>query len=323
MGRPPPSLDPAAGPIAAVVGPTGSGKTELALALAGRFPVEILVADSRQVYRGMDVGTAKPDAAARAAVAHHLLDLVAPGEPFNVAAWADGARRLLPEIHARGRLPLAVGGTGLYLAALLDGYAFGPAPDPNHRARLRGELAAAGVEALAGRLRVVDPIAAARTDLRNPRRVARALERSEASRSGEPAAPATRPWPGPLRVLGIDRPTDVLNRRIDERAAWLFANGLLDEVRSLLDAGHDPHRAPLTGHGYGEAARYLAGEWSLEEAVTVTARRTRQYAKRQRTWFRRDPRIVWLAAGDGAGDDPALVEGAARLLEELVPGRLT
>lgn len=306
-----------------MVGPTGSGKTELALALAGRFPVEILVADSRQVYRGMVVGTAKPDGAARAAVPHHLLDLVAPGEPFSVADWADAARRLLPEIHARRRLPLAVGGSGLYLAALLDGYAFGPAPDPDHRARLRGELAAAGVEALASRLRLVDPVAAARTDLRNPRRVARALERSAATRDGEPTAPATRPWAGPIRVLGIDRPTDVLNRRIDERAARLFANGLLDEVRSLLDAGHDPHRAPLTGHGYGEAARYLAGEWSLEEAVAVTARRTRQYAKRQRTWFRRDPRIVWLAAGDGAGDDPALVDGAARLLAELVPGRLS
>ena len=305
------------GPIAAVVGPTGSGKTELALALAARFPIEILVADSRQVFRGMDIGTAKPDARARAAVPHHLIDLVAPGEPFNVAAWADEARRLVPEVRSRGRLPLVVGGSGLYLAALLDGYSFGPAPRPEHRTQLNAELATAGIAVLADRLRRVDPSTAGRIDLRNPRRVSRALERAVAS-DGHPAtAPGARPWHGPVRLIGISRPTAVLNRRIDERARWLFANGLVEEVRGLLAAGHDPRRAPLTGHGYGEAARYLAGEWSLEEAVAVTARRTRQYAKRQRTWFRRDPRIVWLDAGDGPGDRPPLVAEAGRLLEEL------
>ena len=300
-----------------MVGPTGSGKTELSLALAGRFPAEILVADSRQVYRGMDIGTAKPDASARAAVPHHLLDLVDPGEPFSVAAWADAARRVLPEIATRGRLPLVVGGSGLYLAALLDGYAFGGPPLPKLREELRRELATAGVGALADRLRAVDPSAAARTDLRNPRRVERAIERALAAGADPIARPSAQRWTGPAVLIGIERPTGVLNRRIEERAAWLFAHGLLDEVRRLLEGGLDPTRAPLTGHGYGEAARYLMGEWSLEEAVAVTARRTRQYAKRQRTWFRRDPRIVWLAAGEGAGDDPALVGEAARLLEGL------
>ena len=261
----------------------------------------------------MDIGTAKPDAEARKAVPHHLLDLVTPGEPFSVAAWADAARRLVPEVQARGRLPLVVGGGGLYLAALLDGYTFGPAPCPEQRAELNQELATAGVGALAARLAGIDPATAARTDLRNPRRVARALERA-AGPAGE-ATPLTRPWSGPTMVLGIGRPTEVLNRRIDERAAWLFANGLVEEVRALLDAGHDPGKPPLTSHGYGEAARYLAGEWSLEEAVSVTARRTRQYAKRQRTWFRRDRRIVWLAAGDGPADDPGLVAEAATQLE--------
>jgi tRNA dimethylallyltransferase len=118
--------------------------------------------------------------------------------------------------------------------------------------------------------------------------------------------------------IGISRPREVLHRRIDERAAWLFAHGLLEEVRALLDAGHDPLRAPLTSHGYSEAARYLAGEWSLDEAVAITARRTRQYAKRQTTWFGRDRRIVWIAAGDLPGDDPALVEEADRLLRALL-----
>jgi tRNA dimethylallyltransferase len=302
-------------PIAAIVGPTGSGKTELSLALAGRLPIEILVADSRQIYRGMDIGTAKPDTAARAAVPHHLIDLVMPGEPFSVAAWVAAARRLVPEIGARGRLPLLVGGSGLYVAALLDGYAFGAPPPPALRAQLQDELAAAGVGALADRLRAIDPSGAAHTDLRNPRRVERAIERAIARLDGE--APPSAAWPGAVAMLGISRPSEVLNRRIDERARWLLANGLLDEVRALLDAGHDPQRAPLTSHGYGEAARYLAGEWSLDEAVEVTARRTRQYAKRQRTWFRRDHRIAWLEAGDRAADDPSLVEAAERILRML------
>jgi tRNA dimethylallyltransferase len=302
-------------PIAAIVGPTGTGKTELALALAGRLPVEILVADSRQVYRGMDIGTAKPDAAARALVPHHLIDLVTPGEPFSVAAWAATARRLVPQIAARGRLPLVVGGSGLYVAALLDGYAFGAPPRPALRAQLQDELAAAGVGALAMRLRAVDPSAAERTDLRNSRRVERAIERAIAGRGAEAAA--STPWAGSVAMLGISRPIAVLNRRIDERARWLFANGLIDEVRALLEAGHDPRHAPLTSHGYGEAARYLAGEWSLDEAVRVTARRTRQYAKRQRTWFRRDQRIAWIEADDQASDDPDLLEAAERLLRTL------
>jgi len=308
------------GPIAAIVGPTGSGKSELALALAARLPIEILVADSRQVYRGMDIGTAKPDARARAAVPHHLIDLVAPGEPFSVAAWAGEARRVVAEVNGRGRLPLVVGGSGLYLAALLDGYAFGPAPRPEHRLRLNEEFVTAGVGVLADRLRTVDPSGAARTDLRNPRRVARALERAASTGGGGASAPAAQPWEGAVRLIGISRPTEVLNRRIDERARWLFANGLVDEVRGLLEAGHDPRRSPLTGHGYGEAAHYLAGEWSLEEAVAVTARRTRQYAKRQRTWLRRDAQIVWLDAGDAPGDEPALVAEAGRLLKELLSG---
>ena len=299
-------------PIAGIVGPTGSGKSALALALARRVPVEILVADSRQVYRGMDVGTAKPDAAARAAVPHHLLDLVAPGERFSVAAWATAARCMVPEVAGRGRLPLVVGGSGLYVAALLDGYVFGAQPDPDQRARLNEELAALGVAALAARLHASDPEAASRIDLRNPRRVTRALERT--ARVGIAARTLAQPWKGPIRLVGISRPTHVLNRRIDARARLLFENGLLDEVRRLLAAGHDPRRAPLTGHGYGEAARHLAGEWSLEEAMAVTATRTRQYAKRQRTWFRRDPRIAWLDAQDAPGDDPALVKAAVRLV---------
>ena len=305
-------------PIGAVLGPTGSGKTDLSLALAGRVSAEILVADSRQVYRGMDIGTAKPDATARASATHHLVDLVDVGEPFTVAEWVAEARRLLPEIAARGRLPLVVGGSGLQVDALLEGYAFDLPPQPERRAQLSAELAAAGVGALASRLHQLDPAAAGRIDLRNPRRVTRALERVAAAGGGAAPTPAAQPWPGRVARIGISRPREVLYRRIDERAAWLFAHGLLDEVQRLLAAGHDPRRAPLTSHGYSEAAHYLAGEWSLDEAVAMTARRTRQYAKRQATWFGRDRRIAWIAAGDLPGDDPGLVEEADRLLRALL-----
>jgi len=305
-------------PIAVIVGPTGSGKTDLALALARRLPIEILVADSRQVYRGMNIGTAKPDAAARAAVPHHLLDLVDPNEPFSVADWVAEARDLLPQIASRGGLPLLVGGSGLYLDALLDGYAFDHVPQAAQRAQLAVELAAVGVGPLADRLSVVDPSTARRIDLHNPRRVTRALERAAAAGGGAVPPPTARPWPGRVARIGLSRPREVLYRRIDERAGWLFANGLLDEVRALLEAGHDPRRAPLTGHGYGEAARHLAGESSLEEAVEVTARRTRQYAKRQSTWFGRDRRIVWISADDLPGDDAGLVDEADRMLRALL-----
>lgn len=305
-------------PIAAIVGPTASGKTDLALAVARGLPVEILVADSRQVYRGMDLGTAKPDAAARAATPHHLLDLADPDEPFSIIDWVARARALVPEVAARGRLPVVVGGTGLYVSALLDGYELpGQAPPPELRGRLVAELETSGLPPLAARLARVDPAAAARTDLRNPRRVLRALERVEAAGAGAPAAGAA-PYPGRIAMLGLSRPTDVLRARIDARVAWMFSHGLLDEVRRLLDAGYDADLSPMTGHGYREAARVLAGEWDMARAIEVTARHTRQYAKRQLTWLRRDARIVWLPAGALAADDPALVERAVDLLQALL-----
>ena len=312
--RPPPPP-----PIAAVVGPTASGKTDLALALATRLPVEILVADSRQVYRGMDLGTAKPDAAARAAVPHHLLDLADPHEAFSVVDWVERARALVPEVAARGRLPLVVGGTGLYLTALLDGYELPGQPPPAElRNRLVAELEADGLPPLAARLQRVDPAAAARTDLRNPRRVLRALERVEAADGGAAPTAGAAPYPGRIAVLGISRPPDVLRARIDARVAWMFANGLLDEVRSLIAAGYDASLSPMTGHGYREATRVLAGEWDLARAIEVTARHTRQYAKSQLTWLCRDARIVWLPAGDLPAADPPLVEQAVDLLRALL-----
>ena len=305
-------------PLLGVVGPTASGKTDLALALARLLPVEILVADSRQVYRGMDIGTAKPDAAARAAVPHHLLDLADPDEPVTVAQWVSAARALLPDIAARGRLPLLVGGTGLYVSALVDGHDYESQPwSPEVRAQLAARLEAEGLETLAAELAALAPERAAVTDLRNSRRVVRALERALAG--GGDAAPRAAPHAGRVALIGMSRPRDVLYRRIDERARRLFeADGLLEEMTSLLARGFDRDLRPMTGHGYREAAHHLAGEWSLEEAIAVTARRTRQYAKRQLTWFRRDARILWLQAGDRPADDPGIVRDAARVLHAAI-----
>ena len=299
-------------PILGVVGPTASGKTDLALALARRLPVELLVADSRQVVRHMDVGTAKPDARARASVPHHLLDLVDPDEPFSVALWLGAAKRTAEEVIARGRLPMLVGGTGLYVEALLAGHDYtAQGWSPEVRAVLAERLGSQGLEPLAAELEALDPGLASRTDLRNPRRVLRALERAV----GGGAMPAGDPWPGRVALVGLSRPREELYRRIDVRARWLFTDGgLLDEVRELLAAGYGPELRPMSGHGYREAAAVLAGEEALGDAIETTARRTRQYAKRQLSWFRREPRIMWIGAGARDGDDPAVVDEAERLL---------
>ena len=289
------------------MGPTASGKSEFALAVAGRLAVEVIVADSRQVYRGMDVGTAKPDAAARAAVPHHLIDLADPDEAFTVADWVDRARRLVPQIASRGRLPLVVGGTGLYVSALLDGHDYAAQPwSPEVRARLTSELESEGLAPLVARLGRLDPEAIGRIDVRNSRRVLRALERAEVGGGG--VAPRATRYGGPASLFGLERPRDVLYRRIDKRARAMFVDGgLLDEVRRLLDAGYTADLSPMSGHGYREAAAHLAGELSLDEAVELTARRTRQYAKRQLSWFGRDPRVRWLSAGDGPADAEPIV----------------
>lgn len=277
------------------------------MAVAKHIQVEILVADSRQVYRGMDVGTAKPDAAARAAVPHHLIDLVEPDQPFTVADWVGRARAVLPEIAARGRVPLLVGGTGLYVSALVDGHDYAVAGhDPDLRATLADVLERQGMASLASRLVETAPALAASIDLQNPRRVLRALERSRLRRAG----PAATPYRGRIVLVGLERPRDVLFRRIDQRAGALFASGLLDEVSALVRAGYGAELRPMTGHGYAEAMRHLMGEWTLDQAIEVTARRTRQYAKRQLTWFRRQVAVTWLEAGERPGDAGPLVAEA-------------
>jgi tRNA dimethylallyltransferase len=283
--------------------------------------MEILVADSRQVYRGMDIGTAKVGATERRRVPHHLLDIVDPDQPFTVADWVAQARPLVPEIAGRGALPMVVGGTGLYVSALVDGFDFAAQPwSPEVRERLAEELETDGLNVLAGRLSRLDPETAARTDLRNPRRVLRALERAEVAGGGATYTVRSEPWPGHLGILGLRRPLAVLDRRIGERASWMFANGLLDETRALLERGLDPSRSPLGSHGYAEAIRHLVGESSVEEAIAATARRVRRYARRQLSWFGRDRRILWLDAEDRPADDPDLLRQGSDLLRRLTLG---
>ena len=291
------------------------------MALARRQPIEIVVADSRQVFRGMDVGTAKPDRAARDEVPHHQLDLADPDEPFSVARWVDGARQAVGQIWMSGRLPVVVGGTGLYVAALVDGHDYAALPwDPELRERLDARFAVEGLAPLAERL------AGARPGDRGTHRPAQPATRAAGARAGRgwwgSGARRRRPYPGPVALVALDRPRADLYRRIDERARWMFTEGgLLDEVRRLLDAGYAPDLRPMSGHGYAEAARHLAGEWSLDQAVEVTARRTRQYAKRQLSWFRRDARVTWILAGDDPADTPAIVDDVASRAAQLVVGR--
>ncbi len=260
----------------------------------------------------MDIGTAKPSAAERRRVPHHLIDLVAPDTPFTVADWTARARALLPEIASRGRLPVIVGGTGLYVTALLDGFDFGvQAWSPKTRRRLAAELEGLGLAPLARRLTALAPRIAAATDLHNPRRVLRALERAEL---GDTAPPRARPIPGPLTIIALQRPREVLAGRIEQRAKRMFARGLLDETQRLLDAGYPVSLPSMSGHGYAEAVALLAASLSRDDAVAATTRRTRQYAKRQLSWFGRDSRITWLPAGEGADGDPSLVQAALHLL---------
>ena len=283
--------------VLAVVGPTAVGKSALAMELGARMPIEIVSCDSLMVYAGMDVGTGKPTAADRAAVPHHLLDVVSPAEPFHAARWADLARAAIAGIVTRGRTPVIVGGTGLYLRALTGGLFEAPPPDPLIRARHRAEADAAGVEALHARLRVVDPETAARILPRDLVRISRALEVfeqtgrpiSELRRQAEPAAPLS------AATVVIDPPLGDLRPRIDRRFDAMIAGGLLEEVRALRAAfGVDAR--PLQALGYRQMGDFLDGRCSFDEAVAAAKAATAAYARRQRTFFKKQPAAAWRAS---------------------------
>ena len=292
------------GTVVALVGPTAAGKSGLSLALADALDGEVVNADSMQLYRGMDIGTAKLTAVERAAVPHHVLDIWEVTAPASVAEYQRLARTAVDDILARGRTPLLVGGSGLYVRAVLEDFDF-PGTDPAVRARLEAELAAAGPAPLHARLRATDPTAAGLILPSNGRRIVRALEVIELT--GAPFA-ASLPDPRPVYPavsIGLDLDTAVLDERIAVRIDQMWAAGLVDEVRTLADRGLREGRTASRALGYQQVLAYLADECAEEQARAETIRATRRFIRRQRTWFRRDPAVRWLDAAD-----PRLVEAA-------------
>ena len=283
-----------------ICGPTAVGKTGVGIAVAGALKGEVISADSMQVYRGMDIGTAKPTAAERAAVPHHLIDVVAPDEPFDAAHFTRLARPLVRALHAAGTVPVVVGGTGLYLKALLSGL-FDAAPvDPEVRRRLAAEAQAAGVPALHARLGEVDPATAARLHPNDRVRILRALEVHAST--GRPLSALQREHrfrdaPFAALKIGLTLERGALYERIDRRVDVMVADGLEAEVRGLMARGYDPGLKSMQSIGYSHMAALVAGTVDRAECLRTLKRDTRRFAKRQMTWFRADPGIAWLDPG--------------------------
>nr|WP_238425969.1 tRNA (adenosine(37)-N6)-dimethylallyltransferase MiaA [Micromonospora parastrephiae] len=296
------------GTVVAVVGPTAAGKSALSIALAHALDGEVVNADSMQLYRGLDIGTAKLTPAERDGVPHHLLDIWDVTEPVSVAEYQRLARAAVDDILSRGRVPLLVGGSGLYVRAVLERFEF-PGTDPALRERLERELAEVGPAPLYARLRAADPAAAEGILPGNGRRIVRALEVIELT--GAPFT-ASLPQPTPYYPsvqLGVDLETGLLDERIASRVDRMWADGLVAETRELVGRGLAEGRTASRALGYQQVLRLLAGELTESQAHDETVRATRRFVRRQRSWFRRDPRIRWLDAAE-----PDLIEAALRLV---------
>ena len=302
-------------PIVCIVGPTAVGKSRLAVRLAQCFEGEIINADSRQIYLGMEVGTAKPTPDDRALVPHHLVDLLDPSENFGLARFLDLAHTAVRETVGRQRLPIVAGGSGQYVWGLLDGHGVPEVPpDIELRLALEQEASVDGGRSLYQRLQGVDPVRAAAIDPRNVRRVIRALEiySSTGLKPSEPQ-PKREPAFDPL-IIGLTMERTELYRRIDERVDRMMEEGLLQEVETLAATGYLPGQGALGSPGYREMGLYLTGDITLEEAVRRTKTQTHRLARRQYTWFKpADPRITWLDAAR-----PDLDDAAARLVSAFL-----
>ncbi len=285
----------AALPVIAVVGPTGTGKSDLGVALARQLGGEVINADSMQFYRGMDIGTAKLPEAERGGIAHHLLDILDVTEEASVSAFQAQAREAINQIRSRGNCPILVGGSGLYVRAALDVLEF-PGTDPQLRQQIEGDLEREGFEALRERLRAVDPVSAGR--LGDARRVVRALEVHELTGRPFSSFMPDRTYHQPAIQLGLDVERPLLHERLALRVEMMVRQGLLEEVRALDAAGLRTGRTASRALGYAQFLKVLDGLWSSEQAVEDTVVATRQFARRQITWFRADPRVTWLDARD-------------------------
>ena len=306
------SSDPSPLPVVAVVGATASGKSALALDLADQLGGEVVNTDSMQVYRGMDIGTAKLPVTERRGIAHHLLDVLDVTEPATVAEFQAWARGVIDECRDRGVSPVLVGGSALYTRAILDEFEF-PGTDPDVRRRLEDELAEVGSGALHARLAERDPAAAAQVLPSNGRRIVRALEVIEIT--GRPFAaslPEQRYHYEDAVQVGVDIDRDTLDRRIEQRVEQMWSDGFVDEVRALSERGLREGRTASRALGYQQVLAFLDGELTEAEAKERTVTGTRRFARRQDSWFRKDPRITWVAY-----DDPNRVEKALASIRQV------
>ncbi|NLM37384.1 MAG: tRNA (adenosine(37)-N6)-dimethylallyltransferase MiaA [Firmicutes bacterium] len=290
-------------PLVVLVGPTAVGKTKLAVNLALHFGAQIISADSMQIYQSMDIGTAKPTVEERKGVPHHLIDLVTPDQAFTVVDYQEHFNRVRSRLAEEGILPLLTGGTGLYIRAVTQGFVFpAPPPDPDLRAALKQEAEEKGYETVYRRLQALDPVAAQKIHPRDLKRTLRALEVILAT--GRPFSAQQqaqhRTLPPDVIYLGLHRERAELYDRIDRRVDRMIAAGLVEEVASLLARGYGPELQSMQGLGYKELIPVVQGRASLPEAIELLKKRTRHYAKRQETWFRREPVAEWflLRAGE-------------------------
>ncbi len=322
-GEAPPPLHDRASvyPLAAIVGPSASGKSDLALALAERYGAVIVNFDSVQVYRGFDIGSAKVPVGERRGIPHHLLDILDPAELFTAGDYARRAREVIAAIRARGRLPLLAGGTGFYLRAALEGLFSGPRRDQRLRERLgaRAESRPAGY--LHRLLAKLDRASAARIHPNDTPKIMRAIEicvRGRAPMSQQWAQGPEQPLEGyDVIRIGLDPPRAALRERISQRSERMFKTGLLEEVRGLLDRGVPRDAWPFGSLGYRQALEHLEDKLTLEQAIEETTTLTRRYAKRQMTWFRREPAVRWFA---GFGDNGEIVADVVAWLGQRLAG---
>ncbi len=288
-------------PLIVILGPTAVGKTEVALQLAERLHGEIVSADSRLLYRGMDIGTAKPTLTEQARVPHHLVDVTDPDEAWSLAVFQRAAYQAIGGIQARGRLPFLVGGTGQYIRAVIEGWEIPEVePDPRLRVALEKWAGEIGAEGLHARLSALDPAAAARIDPPNLRRTVRALEVILHTGRRFSAQKGRRGSPYRTLILGLNRPRPELYERIDARIQAMLDAGLIEEVGGLLKQGYSPDLPPLSAIGYRQIIAYLQNEITLDEVLVQMKRITRQFVRRQANWFKADdPNILWFRAGPG------------------------
>jgi tRNA dimethylallyltransferase len=308
-------------PLVAIVGPTASGKSSLGLRVAQELNGEIIVCDSTQVYRGFDIGTSKPTKAERASVLHHLIDLLEPDELFTAGAYRDRAVQILTDLRDRNRLPVMAVGTGLYMRALIDGFSDTPERSEEVRARLRTSAAHHGADHLHRTLKRIDRAAASRIGPRDTPKLMRAIEISLLA--GKPVSEvqsARRNKLEGFRVIkiGLMPPRTALYERIERRTVEMMDRGWPAEVRTLMEKGIAATTKPFSFIGYGELREHLEGKQKLSECVAAIQQATRRYAKRQVTWFRKEPGVNWM---EGFGDDPQISERALRIIREQIAGK--